>query len=159
VHVADDRRRIGKIRATFVAQHRREPTAEEIAALCGLSRDRVETILTLPQQPASLDAPVGDDGEARLSDFVPSGGPVPEEEVALRGLGGHLEGLLDALSQREQQVLRMRFGLGHTREHTLEEVGRELSLTRERIRQIERAALDKLRARSEHVELKSYLER
>jgi RNA polymerase primary sigma factor len=159
VHVADDRRRIGKVRGTFVAQHRREPTAEEIAALCGLSRDRVETILTLPQQPASLDAPVGDDGEARLADFVPSAGPVPEEEVALRSLGGHLAGLLDALSPREQQVLRMRFGIGHTREHTLEEVGKELSLTRERIRQIERAALDKLRARSERVELKSYLER
>jgi RNA polymerase primary sigma factor len=159
VHVADDRRRIGKVRATFVAQHRREPTADEISALCGLSRDRVETILTLPQQPASLDAPVGDDGEARLGDFVAAGGPVPEEEVALRNLGGHLAGLLDALSPREQQVLRMRFGIGHTREHTLEEVGKELSLTRERIRQIERAALDKLRARSERVELKSYLER
>lgn len=159
VHVADDRRRIGKVRATFIAQHRREPNADEISTLCGLSRDRVETILTLPQQPASLDAPVGDDGEARLADFIPGNGPVPEEEVALRSLGGHLAGLLDALSPREQQVLRMRFGIGHTREHTLEEVGKELQLTRERIRQIERAALDKLRARSERVELKSYLER
>lgn len=159
VHVADDRRRIGKVRAAFVAQHRREPTADEISAVCGLSRERVETILTLPQQPASLDAPVGDDDEGRLADFVPGNGPVPEEEVALRRLGGHLAGLLEALSPREQQVLRMRFGIGHPREHTLEEVGKELQLTRERIRQIERAALDKLRARSERVELKSYLER
>lgn len=158
VHVADDRRRIGKVRAVFSAQHRREPTSIEIAAATGLSRERVETILNLPAQPASLDAPVGDEADARLGDFVADSGPVPEEEVALRALGGHLEGLLDALSPREQQVLRMRFGIGHTREHTLEEVGRELSLTRERIRQIERAALDKLRARSERVELRSYLE-
>jgi RNA polymerase primary sigma factor len=158
VHVADDRRRISKVRAAFSAQHRRDPTSDEIAKLSGLSRERVETILNLPAQPASLDAPVGDDGEARLGDFLPGTGPVPEEEVALRALGGHLEDLLDALSPREQQVLRMRFGIGHTREHTLEEVGRELSLTRERIRQIERNALDKLRARSERVELKSYLD-
>lgn len=158
VHVADDRRRISKVRAAFTAQHRREPSAQEIAGLSGLSRERVETILNLPAQPASLDAPVGDDGEARLGDFLPGTGPVPEEEVALRALGGHLEEMLDALSPREQQVLRMRFGIGHTREHTLEEVGRELSLTRERIRQIERNALDKLRARSDRVELKSYLD-
>ncbi len=158
VHVADDRRRISKVRAAFSAQHRRDPSSDEIAKLSGLSRERVETILNLPAQPASLDAPVGDDGEARLGDFLPGTGPVPEEEVALRALGGHLEDLLDALSPREQQVLRMRFGIGHTREHTLEEVGRELSLTRERIRQIERNALDKLRARSERVELKSYLD-
>jgi RNA polymerase primary sigma factor len=77
----------------------------------------------------------------------------------LRALGGHIETLMGALSPREQQVLRMRFGMGGVREHTLEEVGRALSLTRERIRQIERAALDKLRARESRVELRSYLER
>ena len=158
VHVADDRRRIGKARASFVAQHRREPSAEELAALTNLSKERVETIQNLPAQPASLDAPVGNEDDAHLGDFVPGNSPVPEEEVALRALGTHLEEMIEALSPREQQVLRMRFGLKGTREHTLEEVGRALSLTRERIRQIERAALDKLRARSERVELRSYLE-
>jgi RNA polymerase primary sigma factor len=159
VHVADDRRRIGKIRAAFVAQHRREPNADEVASISGLSRDRVETILTLPSQPASLDAPVGKEGDASLGDFVPSTTPRPDDAVALRMMGRELESMLRGLTEREQQVLRMRFGLGQAREHTLEEVGRQLSLTRERIRQIERHALDKLRTRSERVELESYLDR
>lgn len=159
VHVADDRRRIGKIRAAFVAQHRREPNPDELAKLSGLGRDRVVTILNLPSQPASLDAPVGDEGDARVGDFVPASGALPDEAAAARALGKQLEGLLDALTDREKQVVRMRFGIGHPREHTLEEVGRALSLTRERIRQIERVALDKLRARSERAELQSYLDR
>jgi len=158
VHVADDRRRIGKVRAAFVTKNRREPTADEIAALSGLAKDRVENILTLPSQPASLDTPVGEDGDATLGDLVASTTPPPESAVAQRALGGHIESLMGALSPREQQVLRMRFGMGGAREHTLEEVGRALSLTRERIRQIEKVALDKLRTKSDRVELKSYLE-
>ncbi|MDB4945654.1 MAG: polymerase sigma factor RpoD [Labilithrix sp.] len=158
VHVADDRRRIGKVRGTFVTQHRREPTAEEIAKLCGLAKDRVENILTLPSQPASLDTPMGEDGDATLADLVPASAELPDATVALRALGGHIETLMTILSPREREVLKLRFGMGGGREHTLEEVGRELSLTRERIRQIERAALDKLRAREGRVELRSYLD-
>jgi RNA polymerase primary sigma factor len=157
VHVADDRRRVGRVSAAFSAQHHRDPTAEEIAALSGLGRDRVEAILGLPPQPSSLDSPVGDDNDARLVDLVPSNAALPEDVVALSALSLDLAALLDALSPRERQVLRMRFGIGGAREHTLEEVGRELLLTRERIRQIERAALEKLRARSERIELRSYL--
>jgi len=158
VHVADDRRRIGRVRGAFLTQHRREPSAEEIAAISGLTRDRVENILTLPAQPASLDTPMGEDGDATLGDLVPGNSESPDAAVALRSLGSHLGRLMDALTPREQQVLQMRFGLGGAREHTLEEVGRALTLTRERIRQIERAALDKLRARESRVELRSYLE-
>jgi RNA polymerase primary sigma factor len=159
VHVADDRRRIGKIRAAFVALHRREPSADEISKLSGLARERVFTILNLPAQPSSLDAPVGEEGDARVGDFVAASTALPDEAAAFRALGKQLEGMLHTLTERERQVLRMRFGLGHPREHTLEEVGRAMSLTRERIRQIERVALDKLRARSERIELKSYLDR
>lgn len=158
VHVADDRRRVGKVRGAFVTQHRREPTGEEIAAILGVPRERVENILTLPMQPASLDTPVGEDGDATLGDLVPGTTELPDAAVALRALGVHLEKLMSALTPREQEVLRLRFGMGEAREHTLEEVGRALSLTRERIRQIERAALDKLRARESRVELRSYLE-
>lgn len=158
VHVADDRRRVGKIRAAFQAQHRREPTAEEIASASGLAKERIENILSLPAQPASLDTPMGEDGDGSLSDIVPSQVTPPDHQVAMRALASQLGGMLDSLTAREQQVVRMRFGIGETREHTLEEVGRALSLTRERIRQIERAALDKLRARSERVQLRSYLE-
>jgi RNA polymerase primary sigma factor len=159
VHVADDRRRVGKMRAAFVTQHRREPTAEEIVELSGLAIERVNNILTLPAQPASLDTPMGEDGDATLGDLVASSSELPDAAVSLRALGGHIETLMGGLTPREQQVLRMRFGMGGTREHTLEEVGRALSLTRERIRQIERVALDKLRARESRVELHSYLER
>lgn len=158
VHVADDRRRIGKVRAAFLTQHRREPNAEEIARISGLAPERVKNILTLPAQPASLDTPMGEDGDATLADLVPGNAEPPDAAASLRALGGHIEALMGALSPREQQVLRMRFGMGGVREHTLEEVGRALSLTRERIRQIERAALDKLRARESRVELRSYLE-
>jgi RNA polymerase primary sigma factor len=158
VHVADDRRRIGKVRATFVTQHRREPSAEEISVISGLAIERVHNILTLPSQPASLDMPMGDDGDATLGDLVAGTTEQPDAAASLRALGGHIETLMGALTPREQQVLRMRFGMSGAREHTLEEVGRALSLTRERIRQIERAALDKLRARESRVELRSYLE-
>jgi RNA polymerase primary sigma factor len=159
VHVADDRRRISKVRATFLTQHRREPNVEEISRISGLAPERVTTILTLPAQPASLDTPVGDDGDATLGDLVPASVEPPDAAASLHALGGHIETLMTALSPREQQVLRMRFGMGGGREHTLEEVGRALTLTRERIRQIERAALDKLRARESRVELRSYLDR
>ena len=158
VHVADDRRRVGKVRAAFQTRHMREPTVDEIAKTSGLSKERIENILTLPAQPTSLDAPLGDDGDASLGDTVASPVAPPDSTATQHALASQLGNMLGTLTPREQQVLRMRFGIDDTREHTLEEVGRALSLTRERIRQIERGALDKLRARSDRVELRSFLE-
>jgi RNA polymerase primary sigma factor len=158
VHVADDRRRILKLRAAFVAQHEREPSVEEISALSNLGRDRVENILTLPPQPSSLDIPVGEDGDARLVDLVASNAPLPDQTAALSALGSHMEQLLGELDERERQILRLRFGLDHSREHTLEEVGKILHLTRERIRQIEQSALAKLKSLACDRNLESYLE-
>ncbi len=157
VHVASDRHRIDRTRAKFVAVNEREPTTAEIAKLTGLSVDRVQSILDFPRQPSSLDAPIGEDGDARLVDLIPGTTPSAEDEVAANALGDHLHDLLSELSERERRVVRMRFGLGPEREHSLEEVGRELSLTRERIRQIERRALEKLRARSKGRDLESFL--
>lgn len=158
VHVADDRRRISKIRAAFVAQHEREPEVAELSRLANLAPERVENILTLPQQPSSLDIPVGEDGDARLVDLVPSTAPTPDRTASLNALGGHMGELLARLDERERQILRLRFGLDHAREHTLEEVGKLLHLTRERIRQIEQAALSKLRTLANAKQLSSYLE-
>jgi RNA polymerase primary sigma factor len=158
VHVADDRRRIAKLRAAFLAEHEREPTVEEISALSNLAMERVENILTLPPQPSSLDVPVGEDSEARLIDLVPSTGPTPDTTTALRALGTHVEELLARLDDRERQILTLRFGLNHAKEHTLEEVGKLLQLTRERIRQIEQSALAKLRTMAAAKELGSFLE-
>ena len=157
VHVASDRHRIDRTRAKFAAVNEREPSAAEIAKLTGLSVDRVQSILDFPRQPASLDAPIGEDGDARLVDLIPGDTTSAEDEVAANALGDHLHDLLSGLSERERRVVRMRFGLGPEREHSLEEVGRELSLTRERIRQIERRALEKLRARSKGRDLESFL--
>lgn len=157
VHVASDRHRIARTRAKFVAVNEREPSAAEIAKLTGLSLERVQSILDFPRQPASLDAPIGDDGDARLGDFIAADAKSAEDEVAASALGDELHELLSGLSERERRVVRMRFGLGPEREHSLEEVGRELSLTRERIRQIERGALKKLRARSKGRDLESFL--
>lgn len=162
VHVADDRRRIGRIRSVFMTQQEREPTTEELAKLSGLGKERVETILSLPLQPSSLDQPMGEEGDATLGDFVATETAGPDEAAALHALEVQLTDLMSSLNPREQQVLRLRFGLGEgdrQREHTLEEVGRLMSLTRERIRQIERAALDKLRQKSERADLASYLRR
>jgi RNA polymerase primary sigma factor len=158
VHVADDRKRIAKLRAAFVAQHEREPNVEEISALSSLAPERVENILSLPPQPSSLDIPVGEDGDARLVDLVPSTAPSPDQTAALNALGDQMGELLARLDERERQILRLRFGLDHAREHTLEEVGKLLHLTRERIRQIEQAALSKLRTLASAKELGSYLE-
>jgi RNA polymerase primary sigma factor len=158
VHVADDRRRITKLRGAFVAQHEREPTVDEICALSNLARERIENILSLPAQPSSLDIPVGEDGDARLVDLVASGAPTPDQTAALNALGNQMHTLLGKLDERERQILHLRFGLGHAREHTLEEVGRLLHLTRERIRQIEQAALAKLRGLASANDLASYLE-
>jgi len=158
VHVADDRRRITKLRGAFVAQHEREPTVEELSALSTLGKDRVENILSLPSQPSSLDIPVGEDGDARLVDLVPSTAPSPDQTAALNALGDQMGELLARLDDRERQILRLRFGIDQAREHTLEEVGKLLHLTRERIRQIEQAALAKLRTLASAREMGSYLE-
>ena len=158
VHVADDRRRVTKIRASFVAQHEREPTVDELSTLSALGHDRIENILSLPAQPSSLDVPVGEDGDARLVDLVPSNAPTPDQTAAMNALGLQMGGLLARLDERERQILRLRFGIDQAREHTLEEVGKLLHLTRERIRQIEQAALAKLRTLASAQEMGSYLE-
>ena len=158
VHVADDRRRIAKLRSAFAAQHDRESTIEEIATATKLGRERIENILTLPPQPSSLGIPVGEEGEARLVDLVPSNAPPPDQTAALNALGGEVGSLLARLDECEREILGLRFGLDHAREHTLEEVGTLLHLTRERIRQIEQSALAKLRTMANARQLGSYLE-
>jgi len=158
VHVADDRRRISKVSAAFLAQHRREPTVDEIADLANLGRDRVSVILALPPQPSSLDVPAGEDSDVALGELIAGPHERPDEEAVQHALERRIETSLQSLTDREQAVLRMRFGLGQMQEHTLEQVGTAMGLTRERIRQIERKALDKLRAREVFAGLRTFLE-
>jgi RNA polymerase primary sigma factor len=147
-HLAESRSRIFRIRRDFVAQYGRDPSPEEVAKRAGLSLDRVRVIDELALQPLRLDAPVGEEGDTSLGDLV-AGPDAPADEIlARRRLVEDTHALLDGLSPRERDVIVRRFGLHDREDETLEEIGRSSSLTRERIRQVEAAALEKLRNRS-----------
>jgi RNA polymerase primary sigma factor len=148
VHLAE---RIGQItQATrkFVQEYGREPSAEEIAALLEIDVARVMVALRAMRQPISLETPIGEDGSSVLGDLIEDEGAVSPLDAAMHTqLRVQTEGLLATLRPREQKVLRMRFGLGEKKEHTLEEIGDVFDLTRERIRQVEAKTLDELRRR------------
>jgi RNA polymerase primary sigma factor len=124
----------------------REPTAADLAAKMGIPAARVEQVLTMVQEPTSLDMPVGEDGDATLGDLLRAPDAIdPQTAVEASALRKVIGEALDGLTPREQRILRMRFGIGQTADHTLEEIGQEFGVTRERIRQIEAKALAKLR--------------
>ena len=124
----------------------REPTAEELSEKMGLSVEKISEILRTMQEPVSLEKPVGSEGDARLEDFIEASQPTtPHDEITKDELAGQINETLSTLSPREEQVLRMRFGIGEDRSYTLDEVGEHFHLSRERVRQIEAKALRKLR--------------
>jgi len=130
----------------FVQNNGREPTVEEIGEALLLPVEKVRKILKMAKEPISLDTPVGEDGESLLGDFIEDkDASVPHDEMMLNDLTGRMNEVLATLTPREEKVLRMRFGIGESRDHTLEEVGAFFEVTRERIRQIEAKALRKLR--------------
>jgi RNA polymerase primary sigma factor len=136
----------------------REPTPEEIAEKLGIPLERVRKTLKIAKEPRSLEAPVGDEEDARLGDFIKDEEAVqPDDAVIRRSLSDIMAQTLSQLSAREERVIRMRFGLGTSRDHTLEEVGQTFGVTRERIRQIEAKALRKLRHPSRSRILRTFL--
>jgi RNA polymerase primary sigma factor len=145
--------------ARLVQELGREPTPVEIAARADVPVERVEMLLGLAKEPVSLETPVGDDEESRLGDFVEDDRlPSPAEDVISRDLHQRARDLLKTLTPREEKVVRMRFGLDEKTDHTLEEVGRDFEVTRERVRQIEGRALHKLRRASRSRNLKAFIE-
>jgi RNA polymerase primary sigma factor len=146
VHMSEHAGKVLRERRRLYQKEGRDPTAADIAARMGIPLARVEQVLSMVQEPTSLDAPVGEDGDATLGDLIRAPDAVDPQAVAeasaLQKIIG--EALAD-LTPREQRVLRMRFGIGDTTDHTLEEIGQEFGVTRERIRQIEAKALEKLR--------------
>jgi RNA polymerase primary sigma factor len=145
-HMVEASSRMLRTARYLVTELGREPTREEIAAKLELSLERVSQLLDVTRQLASLDTPVGPDGEATLFDFVPSRAvESPSDAVVAADLAEHTRNALAALTPREEKVLRMRFGIGERHAHSLEQVGQEFHVTRERIRQIEAKALAKLR--------------
>jgi RNA polymerase primary sigma factor len=137
----------------------REPTAEEIGAEMQLTAERVREIIKVSQEPVSLETPIGEEDDSHLGDFIEDQGAIaPADAASHQILKEQVKDALDMLTQREQEVLRLRFGLDDGRSRTLEEVGREFCVTRERIRQIEAKALRKLRHPSRCRRLKDYLD-
>ena len=159
VHMVETINKLIRISRQLVQRLGREPTAEEIAAEMEISSDRVEEIQRIAQEPVSLETPIGEEEDSQLGDFLEDKDmPNPEEVAASMILREQLEEMLDDLSEREREVLRLRFGLEDGHAHTLEDVGRRFGVTRERIRQIEAKALRKLRHPSRSRRLKDFLD-
>lgn len=159
VHMVETINRILKTSRQLMQELGREPTAEEIGERVELTGDRVREIFKIAQEVTSLEAPVGEDEDSLLGDFVEdTSTPSPDEAASRELLKSQLEEVLGSLPDREAKVLKLRFGLSGTRAMTLEEVGREFGVTRERIRQIEAKALKKLKHPSRRKKLQDYLE-
>jgi RNA polymerase sigma factor (sigma-70 family) len=150
-HVMESLNKLTRARAELVTELGREPRSPELAALVGMTVGKVELLLDAAKYPASLEAPIGEGEETPLGHLVPDVTSRSPEENAIRSeLADEVERAMGPLNEREREVLRLRYGLGLDRELTLEEIGRRLSLTRERIRQIEAKAMAKIRASRDH---------
>jgi RNA polymerase primary sigma factor len=159
VHMMETANRVLREHRKLYQTDGRRPDAEQIATRTGIATDRVDDILSMVQQTVSLDVPVGEDGDATLGDLIESPDAVdPHSVVEASALQKAITDALDELTPREQRILRMRFGIGGNGDHTLEEIGREFGVTRERIRQIEAQALDKLRKRHRARKLAGFID-
>ena len=159
VHMVETINKLIRVSRQLLQELGREPTPEEIAEEMNMPVERVREILKISQEPVSLETPIGEEEDSHLGDFIPDDNiPVPADAAAFTLLKEQLLEVLSTLTDREQKVLRLRFGLDDGRARTLEEVGKEFNVTRERIRQIEAKALRKLRHPSRSRKLKDFLE-
>lgn len=159
VHMVETINKLVRVQRQLLQELGREPSPEEISKEMGMPVERVREILKISQEPVSLETPIGEEEDSHLGDFIQDENvPVPADAAAFTLLKEQLVEVLDTLTDREQKVLRLRFGLDDGRARTLEEVGKEFNVTRERIRQIEAKALRKLRHPSRSRKLKDFLE-
>ncbi len=159
VHMVETINKLIRVSRQLLQELGREPLPEEIAEVMDISVERVREILKISQEPVSLETPIGEEEDSHLGDFIQDQNvPVPAEAAARKMLRDQLDEVLDTLTDREQKVLRLRFGMDDGRARTLEEVGKEFNVTRERIRQIEAKAIRKLKHPSRSRKLKDYLD-
>lgn len=160
VHMVETLNKINKIKRTFIQEHGREPSHAELAKELNLDEKKIKNIIKISKEPISLETPVGDSEDATIKDFIENENEFsPSETVANNDLKERVREVLKTLTPREEKVLKMRFGIDVASEHTLEEVGKDFSVTRERIRQIEVKALRKLRHPSRSKKLLSFFEK
>jgi RNA polymerase primary sigma factor len=151
--------KLNRTSRTLVQQIGREPTLEEIAEKMGVSLDHLQKILKVTKKPISLETPIGEEEDSRLEDFIEDKGSVSPQDAAINSnLANQTQRVLSTLNKREEKILRMRFGIGEKHDHTLEEVGQDFNVTRERIRQIEEKALRKLKHSTRAEKLRSFVE-
>jgi len=159
VHMVETINKLIRVQRQLLQEYGREPLPEEVAKEMHMSLERVREIQKIAQEPVSLETPIGEEEDSHLGDFIQDDHiPVPAEQAAFTLLKEQINEVLDTLTERERNVLRLRFGLDDGRGRTLEEVGKEFNVTRERIRQIEAKALRKLRHPSRSKKLRDYLE-
>jgi len=159
VHINEIINKLNRTSRTLVQENGREPTLEEIAERMGMSLDKVQKVFKIAQRPVSLETPIGEDGDGRLEDFIEDEEVISPQDAAISSnMAKRIQKVLSTLNEREEKILRMRFGIGEKHDHTLEEVGQYFELTRERIRQIEEKALRKLKYSSRASKLRSFIE-
>ena len=159
VHMVETINKVKKVSSQLLHTNGHEPTADEISEELDMPVDKVREIMRVAQEPVSLETPIGEEEDSHLGDFIPDDdAPAPQDAASHTLLKEQLSDVLDTLTPREEKVLRLRFGLEDGRSRTLEEVGKEFNVTRERIRQIEAKALRKLRHPSRSKKLKDFLD-
>lgn len=159
VHMVETISRVKKAQNSLLHKNGREPTTNEIAEELGMTPEKVREVLRISQEPVSLEAPVGEEEDSFLGDFIPDEeAPTPVDTAMKSAFKDELNKALNTLPEREREVLKFRYGVGYDRSHTLEEVGRQFKVTRERIRQIEAKALRKLRTQGKSKGLKVFLD-
>jgi RNA polymerase primary sigma factor len=158
VHIIEIINKLNRTSGTLVRENGREPTIEEIGEKMGMSLEKIQKILKLTWKPISLETPIGDEEESHLGDFIEDKkGISPQEAVIAANMTKQIRAVLSTLDKREEKIVQMRFGIGEKQDHTLEEVGQDFDLSRERIRQIEDKALVKLRQSSRADKLRSFI--
>jgi RNA polymerase primary sigma factor len=159
VHMIETINKLNRISRQILQEKGREPTPEELAIKMEMPEDKIRKVLKIAKEPISMETPIGDDDDSHLGDFIEDGNTLaPSDFASFEGLKGATKFALEGLTAREAKVLRMRFGINMNTDHTLEEVGKQFDVTRERIRQIEAKALRKLRHPSRSEELKTFLD-